>query len=97
MLFSIAYAIQGHRENEERERQLSAERKARDDYRLERAVWESERNLWRTEQEMLIELLKAEHARKDALTARVLELTNLVINQSNGRHANRNAENARGE
>ena len=97
MLFSIAYAIQSHKENKERDRHRNAERKAREDYRTERAVGESERNLRRIEREMLIEMLKAEQARNHALTARVLELTDLVINQSDGRNTNRNADNVRGE
>lgn len=97
MLFSIAYAIQSHRENKERERQRAADRKARDEYREERAVWEVERNLMRTEQQRLTELLKAERERNDALMSRVLELSELVIQRANGHEANGNTENRRGE
>ena len=97
MLLSIAYAIQSHRENKERERQRNADRKARDEYRAERAVWESERNSLRAEQQRLIELLKAEQARGAELTARVMELSEIIISRANGRDANRDGENNRGE
>ncbi len=49
------------------------------------------------ELEELLALLREERERNQALTARVLELTELSSNRANGRDADRDGENSRGE
>lgn len=58
---------------------------------------EEERKAQRTEREEMMAMLRAEHERSAELTARVMELSEIVINRANDHDANRNGENNRGE
>ena len=71
--------------NQEREEERQTLRAEREQQRVER---EEERQALRDERAEFIALLQAERARNEALTAHLLELTELVINRNNGNGAN---------
>lgn len=71
--------------NQEREEERQTLRAEREQQRVER---EEERQALRAERAEFIALLQAERARNEALTAHLLELTELVINRNNGNGAN---------
>ena len=75
---------------EEDRRAREQERRAREEEdRIARA---EEREAVRAEREQIMAMLRAEEARREALTQRVLELSEIAIQRANG-----NAENGRGE
>ena len=71
--------------NQEREEERQARHAEQEQQRVER---EEERQALRDERAEFIALLQAERARNEALTAHILELTELVINRNNGNGAN---------
>ena len=76
-------------EREEERQTLHAEREEeRQARRAEREQQRVEREEHRAERAEFIALLQAERARNEALTAHIMELTELVINRSNGNGAN---------
>ena len=86
--------------NQEREEERQArevERKAQEEERRareeeDRIARAEEREAVRAEREQIMAMLRAEEARREALTQRVLELSEIAIQRANG-----NAENGRGE
>ena len=92
---------EGRKAREEERRAREEERRVREEERLareeERRAWQEEIQANRVEREEFIALLRTERERSEALTARVMELTDLVISRNNGRDTNGNAENDRGE
>ena len=58
---------------------------------------EEERKTQQAEREEIMAMLRAEQERSAELTARVMELSEIAINRANGRNANGDGENSRGE
>ena len=58
---------------------------------------EEERKTQQAEREEIMAMLRAEQQRSAELTARVMELSEIAINRANGREANGDGENNRGE
>ena len=58
---------------------------------------EEERKTQQAEREEIMAMLRAEQQRSAELTARVMELSEIAINRANGRNANGDGENNRGE
>lgn len=58
---------------------------------------EEERKTQQAEREEIMAMLRAEQQRSAELTARVMELSEIAINRANGRNANGDGENSRGE
>ena len=90
-----------NQEREEERKVREEERKVREEERKareeERKAREEERKTQRAEREEMMAMLRAEHERSAELTARVMELSEIVVNRANGRDANGNGENGRGE
>ena len=72
----------------EQEQQRAEQEEERQARRAEREQQRMEREEHRAERAEFIALLQAERARNEALTAHILELTELVINRNNGDGAN---------
>ena len=89
--FDMIFTVWQFLRNQEAERARNQEREE------ERKVREEERKAQRAEREEIMAMLRAEHQQNQALTARVLELSELVIQRANGHDANGNTENNRGE
>ena len=94
MIFTIWQYLRNQEAEKAREQEREEERKAREE---ERKARQEDIQAQRAEREELMTMLRAEHERSVALTARVMELSELVINRANGRDTNGNAENVRGE
>ena len=83
-----------NQEREEERRVREEERKAREEQQRAR---EEERRIQQAEHEEIMAMLRAEQERSAELTARVMELSEIAINRANGREANSDGENSRGE
>ena len=101
MIFTIWQYLRNQEAEKAREQEREEERKEREEERKarqeERKARQEDIRAQRAEREELMTMLRAEHERSVALTARVMELSELVINRANGRDTNGNAENVRGE
>ena len=89
--FDMLFTIWQFLRNQEAERARNQER---DEERKQR---EEERKAQRAEREEIMAMLRVEHQQNQELTARVLALSDLVINRANGHDANGDGENNRGE
>ena len=82
--FDMIFTVWQFLRNQEAERARNQER-------------EEERRTQRAEREELMAMLRAEHERSAELTARVMELSEIAINRTNGGNANGDGQNSRGE
>lgn len=89
--FDMIFTIWQFLRNQEAEKARNQEREE------ERRVREEERKAREEERDELMSMLRAEHQRSAELTARVMELSEIAINRANGREANGDGENSRGE
>ena len=101
MIFTIWQFLRNQEAEKARNQEREEDRKAREEERRvreeERRVREEERRVREEEREELMAMLRAEHERSAELTARVMELSEMVINRANDRDANGNGGNGRGE
>ena len=101
MIFTVWQFLRNQEAERARNQEREEERKVREEERKvreeERKVHEEERKAQRAEREEIMAMLRAEHQQNQALTARVMELSEIVINRANGHDANGNGENNRGE
>ena len=90
-----------NQEREEERKVREEERKVREEERRvreeERKVRDEDRKAQQAEREEIMAMLRAEHERSAELTARVMELSEIVVKRANGHDANGNGENNRGE
>ena len=94
MIFTIWQFLRNQEAEKARDQEREEERKAREQ---ERQAREEERKAREQERDELMSMLRAEHQRSEELTARVMELSEIAINRANGRNANGDGENSRGE
>ena len=101
MIFTVWQFLRNQEAERARNQEREEERKVREEERKvreeERKAREEERKTQRAEREEMMAMLRAEHERSAELTARVMELSEIVVNRANGRDANGNGENGRGE
>ena len=89
--FDMIFTIWQFLRNQEAEKARNQEREE------ERKVRDADRKAQQAEREEMMAMLRAEHERSAELTARVMELSEIVVNRANGHDANGNGENNRGE
>ena len=94
MIFTVWQFVRNQEAEKARNQEREEERRVREE---ERRVWEEERRTQRAEREELMAMLRAEHERSAELTARVMELSEIAINRTNGGNANGDGQNSRGE
>ena len=87
MLFTIWQFLRNQDAERARNQEREEERKAR----------EEERKAQRAEREEIMAMVRAEHQQNQELTARVLALSDLVIQWANGHDSRSDTENNRGE
>ena len=101
MIFTVWQFLRNQEAEKARNQEREEERNAREEERRvreeERRVWEEERRTQQAEREELMAMLRAEHERSAELTARVMELSEIAINRTNGGNANGDGQNSRGE
>ena len=101
MIFTVWQFLRNQEAERARNQEREEERKVREEERKvreeERKAREDERQAQRAEREEMMAMLRAEHERSAELTARVMELSEIVINRANGHDTNGNGENNRGE
>ncbi len=94
MIFTIWQFLRNQEAEKARNQEREEERRVREE---ERRAREEERKAREEERDELMSMLRAEHQRSAELTARVMELSEIAINRANGRNANGDGENSRGE
>ena len=94
MLFTIWQFLRNQEAERARNQEREDERKARED---ERKAREEERKAQLAEREEIMAMLRVEHQQNQELTARVLALSDLVIQRANGHDSQSDTENNRGE
>ena len=94
MIFTVWQFLRNQEAERARNQEREEERKVREE---ERKAREEDRKAQRAEREEIMAMLRAEHERSAELTARVMELSEIVINRANGHDTNGNGENNRGE
>ncbi len=101
MIFTIWQFLRNQEAEKARNQEREEERKVREEERKvreeERKVRDADRKAQQAEREEMMAMLRAEHERSAELTARVMELSEIVVNRANGHDANGNGENNRGE
>ena len=101
MIFTVWQFLRNQEAEKARNQEREEERNAREEERRvreeERRVWEEERRTQQAEREELMAMLRAEHERSAELTARVMKLSEIAINRTNGSNANGDGQNSRGE
>lgn len=94
MLFTIWQFLRNQEAERARNQEREEERKAREE---ERKAREEERKAQRAEREEIMAMVWAEHQQNQELTARVLALSDLVIQRANGHDSQSATESNRGE
>ena len=95
MIFTIWQFLRNQEAEKARNQEREEERKVREE---ERKVRDEDRKAQQAEREEMMAMLRAEHERSAELTARVMELSEIVVKRANGHDtSDGNGKNDRGE